>query len=298
MNTNGAAGNGGRQPGEPPAPPELPRFELAGGSVAGGDHRRAGRGSQDAMAWARSRWALVAVVCDGCSGGRHSEVGAGLGARLAVTALLGRLAAGERPDQPTLWRRLRADLLARLDGLARAMGEPRAEVVADHFLFTLVGAAVTPAWTAVFAAGDGLYAVNGETCRLGPFADNRPPYLGADLLGGGVATPIERCALRPTAEVDTLLVGTDGVNDVDSASAAALPGGAGEVGPLAQFWRDDLFFRNPDAVRRRLAVIGREVVGADWDRRRLRRSGGLLRDDTTLIAIRRAAGGEGERWPA
>ncbi len=57
---------------------ELP-FQIAAGSVTGQRHLAARRNNQDAFAWWSGRDGLVAVVCDGCSGGAHSEVGAKLG---------------------------------------------------------------------------------------------------------------------------------------------------------------------------------------------------------------------------
>ena len=69
-------------------------FQVAGGSVTGRAHAVLGRGNQDAFAWVDDDGVLVAVVCDGCSSGRHSEVGAHLGARLVATAVGRGVAAG------------------------------------------------------------------------------------------------------------------------------------------------------------------------------------------------------------
>jgi hypothetical protein len=81
--------------------------------------------------------------------------------------------------------------------------------------------------------------------------------------------------------VDSLLVGTDGVLDLEALADRCAAPGAGTVGPLRQFWEDDRFFLNPDMVRRRLTVIGRGPSGP-------------LPDDTTLIVLRRACGRRGE----
>ncbi len=276
------------------------RFQVAGGSVCGRDHIRAGRGSQDAMWWGRGAGVLVAVVCDGCGSGRHSEVGARLGARLVVRSLLERLTRGDALADPALWRRVRDRLLRQLGLLAGAMGGDRDQLVADHFLFTVVGAALTPTETALFAVGDGLYAVNGEVALLGPFPDNQPPYLGYGLLDRSAPVDFQLHELRPTAEVNSLLVATDGAVDLHDAAAEISPGTGRPVGPLAQFWTDDLCFRNPDVIRRRLALANRDQLWPDWEQRRLERSAGLLGDDTTLVAIRRAPWSrtEGKRWPA
>jgi hypothetical protein len=60
-----------------------------------------------------------------------------------------------------------------------------------------------------------------------------------------------------------VLVATDGAADL-----------AGLGLPLATFWSDDRCFANPDMVRRRLAVLGRNQPG------------GGLPDDTTLVVAR------------
>ncbi len=256
----------------------MPVLELAGGSVTGADHRRTGRGNQDAFTWRRGQRALVAVVCDGCGSGRHSEVGAKLGARLVTEAAVHHLDAGAPAAEPATWSRVARDLLAQLRLLANAMGGSLTDTVADYFLFTVVGVAVTPAWTVVFAAGDGLIAVNGDTRQLGPFPGNQPPYLAYALVDGEPAPGLAIEARLPTADLTSALVGTDGAVDLASADL-----------PPETLWTDDALFRNRDAVRRRLALLAAERVTPDWDARRLVRARGRLPDDTTVIALRRGA---------
>jgi hypothetical protein len=154
------------------------------------------------------------------------------------------------------------------------MGECLAATVEELFLFTVVGAVVTERLGVVFAVGDGVIAVNGEA-RVLSFPGNAPPYLGYGLLGPGPAFVV--LAERPTAEVDSILIGTDGL--------ASLMGA--EAPPLRRFWTDDLYFRNPAALTRRLTVANRPQARIDWDRRRVERTPGLLPDDTSLIVLRR-----------
>ncbi len=259
-------------------PTRLPPFELAGGSVAGADHVRTGRANQDAFTWRRGERALVAAVCDGCGSGRHSEVGAKLGARLLTDAAARLLDAGAPAGEASTWSRVRRDLLAQLRLLANAMGGSLTDTVADYFLFTVVGVAVTPAQTVIVAAGDGLFAVNGVARQLGPFPGNQPPYLSYDLVGDEPGPPLAIEARLPTAEVGSVVIGTDGAVD--------LPAGELSVHALCT---DPRLFRNRDAVRRRLALLAAERVTADWQDRRLVRARGRLPDDTTVIALRRGA---------
>jgi len=112
--------------------------------------------------------------------------------------------------------------------------------------------------------GDGVVFVNDRLTRLGPFADNAPPYPAYALTaadGDGPRFQIERIA--PTSEVRSLLIGTDGVNDLIAAQDRPVPGKTETVGPISRFWKDECYFANPDAVRRRLALINSECVRQD-----------------------------------
>ena len=62
-------------------------------TVTGARHLRVARNGQDAAAAASGPGWAAAAVCDGCSAGAYSEVGARLGAALVVAALARRLAA-------------------------------------------------------------------------------------------------------------------------------------------------------------------------------------------------------------
>lgn len=286
-----------------PASPALDRtFAIAGGRVTGRAHQRLGHGCQDSLTWYAAADALVAVVTDGCGSSQHSEVGARLGARLLAAALVRRLertaapgnASGDAPgDAPgnaldgALVTRACDDMLAHLRPLAQAMGGDLARTVSEHFLFTVVGAVVTPARTLVFAIGDGVVAINGAVHVIGPFPGNCPPYPGYALLDGSAPVALSFQATEPTATIGSVLLATDGAGEILAQPGRFLPGRSEPVGPLAQFWTDDGFFRNPDAVRRRLWLMSREHVAADWQNRRLCRDTGILGDDTTIISIRR-----------
>lgn len=227
----------------------LSKWQVAAGSVAGRGHVLAGRNNQDAFHWvARGPW-LAAVVCDGCSSAPRSEMGAIFGARFAGETLVRRMEAGGDPAAPGFWDQVQADLLAELRWLADALGRGS---LGDALLFTVVGAVLAPSGAALFSVGDGVFAWNGETSRLGPFPGNEPPYLAYAL-----HDPRARLLVHRTGPVDHLLVGTDGLAD---------------FGPLEEFWTDDRTYGNPDRVRRRLALAART---------------GRLHDDATLVVIRR-----------
>ncbi len=257
--------------------------EIAGGTVTGRSHALSGKPNQDAYAWASRGDVLVAVVCDGCGSSAHSEVGARLGARLCSSLLAARLGEGAPLEAPALWQGLREGLLAELRRLALAMGGPLAETVIEHFLFTVVGLALAGERGCVFAAGDGIAVVDGAVARLGPFPGNEPPYLGYGLLSRDAPG---LSVVRAFTGARTALIGTDGAADLAGMASRSLPGG-GEVGPLDRFWEEDRYFDNRDAVRRRLALVNREVTRPLWNERRIERHPGLLDDDTTVVVARR-----------
>jgi len=237
-------------------------LSLATAAVTGARHRRIERNGQDAVAsWLGDGTAAV-VVCDGCSAGASSEVGARLGAALWIAALATRLSAGASAMAEATWSAVRGDVGARLAALVAAMP---GDALRDHFLFTTVSAVACRDGVAVWALGDGAYAIDGRTRVLGPFADNQPPYLAYDLLGA--AAP----AHFATADARAVVVATDGALDL----------------PVAL---DDLVcgcFANPDALRRRLTVLARGHERIDWDERAVVRTPASLQDDLAVAAIRR-----------
>lgn len=257
-------------------------FQIAAGTVTGQHHLAAGRNNQDAYAFWSGPEGMVAVVCDGCSGGANSEVGAKLGARLLVHFAASRLGQGGAPAE-TL-EEVRRELVARLRSLAAELAVDRRdgrcvlEAVCDTLLFTVVGLMVTRGWAAAFSLGDGLMVLNGERRLLGPFPGNAPPYLGYALIPWMDEPVFQVDALMSPDALDSALLGTDGVIDLEALSDRPLFGREEPLGPLSQFWDEDRFFENRDGVRRRLAVAARGPRGS------------LLPDDTTLLVMRRRRG--------
>ncbi len=262
-------------------------IEIQGGSVVGQAHVASGKSNQDAFAWARSvdDGHLVAVVADGCGSAPHSGVGAQLGARLVVQFAHDALREGLADEAALAVAHGR--LVAELRRLAEAMSGAKAgttefaRVVLEHFLFTVVGVVVDGRAGLVtpFSLGDGLLVLNGEPHVLGPFANNEPPYLGYELVDGN-RRPFRRHASLRTDAFRSMLLGTDGVVDLMNAEHVATDRSSypvGHVGPLRQFWEEERYFKNPDMVRRRLAVVSR-LKGP---------RGSLLADDTTLVVLRR-----------
>jgi len=272
-------------------------YEFAYGTVGGLHHSDPVnlKSNQDALVVISSENRLAAVVCDGCSGGKNSEVGAKIGARLIAQELcqiekLLRNYNGENPGYLTaLLEKSRQDILAQLRILAEAMGGSFTETIRGYFLFTVLGLLMTPDLTFFFHNGDGLFLVNGNKYQIGPFPEDKPPYLAY----GMVETDFTQAEISftldlaiPTSEVDSVVIGSDGLADLINSADRKLPGKEKTFGPINQFWEEDIFFRNPDAIRRRLVSANLTSITVDRDGN-LVREVGFLPDDTTLVVVRK-----------
>lgn len=239
-------------------------ISSAAAAVTGARHLRDRRNGQDAAAaWVGDGLGAV-VVCDGCSAGPSSEVGARLGAQLVI-AELRRALPHTRPA--VVWPAVRDGVTRALAQLVEALPGDRARVVHDHLLFTIVAAAWRRTEVSVWAIGDGGYALGDREVVLGPFADNQPPYLGYDLLGAPADAHVDVDAVD--APCGRVIVATDG---------------AAELG-LAQFDAPALV-AHPDALRRRLAVLARASERIDWEARRIVRQPAALQDDGAVAILR------------
>ena len=194
-------------------------------TVVGARHLRIARNGQDAAAAASGPGWAAAVVCDGCSAGAFSEVGARLGAAIVVAALARRLAEGSGAGAgggscggAELWADVQADVIRALSVLADRMGPDRVQTVVDHFLFTIVAAARRPATTRPCGRSATARTRSATRTRvLGPFADNQPPYLGYDLLGD---TP-RRTSRSRAVRTRIVAIGTDGATELDARTLCA-----------------------------------------------------------------------------
>ena len=242
-------------------------IEAAAASVIGARHLRGARNGQDAaVAWLGDG-AGVVVVCDGCSSGASSEVGARLGASLFARAVAARLRAGGLPTEQALWEAARTDTVRALSELVERMAGDRLAALHDQFLFTIVAGAVTRAGAAVWALGDGAYSFGERTRVLGPFDDNAPPYLAYDLLGEPGVASFE--VAPPSCAA--LVVATDGASDLDM--------------PLETFTERQLV-EHPDALRRHLTVLARSHDRIVWNERRVARTPARLQDDCAVAVLR------------
>jgi hypothetical protein len=270
-----------------------PLFEVAGGTVAGRDHSRVGKNSHDAYSWHHGQ-ITVAVVCDGCGSSEHSEVGAKLGTKIVVNKILRYYLQDPKSFEAATERnvgldRVKRSTLTEIQSIVDSMAGKFSENVAEYFLFTIIGAILDEGAgkAYIFGCGDGVYYLNDwPTIITAP--GNAPGYLSYNLVDTKDAPPdLKMLWSGPTDKVKSILLGTDGVPDLATAFDACIPGKEEKIGPISQFWEKDGFFKNPFSIGHRLALINRSISRVDWEKKALSEAHGPLRDDTTLIAIRR-----------
>lgn len=226
---------------------------LAAGSVTGGDHRRAERDGQDGFAVLVSAKAdvVAAVVTDGCSSGRTSEVGARLGAAWIATLIEQRFSGVKDEDGARIAAKRVVDaLVERLRDLSATLGS-NAHVVGEMLLFGFLASVITENVAVVFGVGDGVASVDGVVTVIDPGPDNAPTYAAYALLG----TAIEPRVLF-AGKADCIAVATDGVD-------------AKTLGELASDPRLD---KNASLLKKRMNVLAAE---------------GRFHDDATVAVIRR-----------
>jgi len=239
--------------------------------------------NQDAFYWVVSNEVLVAVVSDGCGSGEHNEVGAKIGCRVVANQLafwLRRfgLCSPTTPiaafREPFMWEASRAAIIEEIVKVARNMGSDFYRTIKGFFLFTVNGVLMTESVVVSFSIGDGFCMANGNSFELGEYPEDAPPYM--------MYSPIQDKLRDPTPElykfqvnavwttdcVQHVVIGSDGVGKF------LMPALNNDI---SEFWTDDRYFQNSDQVRRRLAVINKTNFKVR----------GPLKDDTTLIVIRR-----------
>ena len=280
----------------------MENFQITGGTIVGRDHILSNKNNHDSYSWVTQDNTTIAVVCDGCGSGKHSEVGAKIGVRLLGEAIRKNLDffhcfSENNQDTSPFWERVRKDTLASIRVLTLSLGGSFSQTVNDYFLFTIVGALITEEKTSLFSIGDGVIVLNGEMIQIGPFPGNAPPYIGYDLVESSLsdtAPELLKFTIHETLEtenVESILIGTDGVTDLANIASENYPGKEKIIGPLSQFCEEDRYFKNPDMVRRSLSLMNKDSVkyirNSENDIVNISKEHGLLHDDTTLISIRR-----------
>jgi len=265
-------------------------FEIAGGSVTGRDHITINKPNQDSYDWIKSDEFIIATICDGCGSRPHSEVGARLGSKLFNTYLLQNFkrlnlqsydkfkdSFIQTIEIATLF------LVETLRKLAVDMSFKPLCTINDHFLFTIITVIITKEFTGITIIGDGVYHVD-ETTVNSESKSNTPYYPIYKLMGKPFEIQDEIIMHNSTWKF--LSIGSDGCTHLINAAEKNVPGKNNVVGALEQF-KNDKYYKNTDMVRRRLAQINKTTQRIDWENKKINVEHGHLKDDTTLISIRR-----------
>jgi len=203
-------------------------YKVAAASVQGRGHKEINKNNQDSFCYLNNN-GFVAVVCDGCNSGKHSEVGSKIGSSILVNEVkrvVVKIGFGEEVE--TILKHVKDNVLAQLLLLANFMGDDVRRVVNDYFLFTVVGVFEYGDKAVFFSLGDGVIVVNGEVMEIGPFKDNQPPYLGYSLCGTSLiseegALDFKIIKIIDVADLESALIGTDGVMDLIRSSGKKIP---------------------------------------------------------------------------
>jgi hypothetical protein len=271
-------------------------FECATGSVMGTYHSRTNKNNQDSFFYIEHNEFIIGVICDGCGSGKYSEVGANMGGpalawELGVSGI--HKAGNDIEKINDVLERVRKLTVSRLATCAFHIGIPIIESVREYFLFTIIAFIISREYTYVISIGDGSYALNQKLITIGPFKNNAPPYIAYDLVSDHLQGITEEelsfvvNEVIPTPEVKNIVLATDGIDDLIKAEDKKIPGKEELVGPVSQFWNNDLFFKNHAALERRLCLINRTTNRINRRTNALQVERGCLTDDTTLVVIRR-----------
>lgn len=248
-------------------------WEVVAAAVSGRSHQRARRGSQDAFCVRTARGGrgfAVAVVCDGCSAGDASEVGAGLGARFVAADVARRVAGGASLDDEFAAAVI-ASLVEEIGRVARACAVDDVEaVIASCLLFTTQVAVVTDDEFVVFGVGDGVVRVDGHDVFVKENDDGAPDCAAYALVDG--LNDHARVVVHARGRAASIVtIGSDGAKELERASSSTLP--SGEVfGGLAVFERERCFVTNKSLATKRVRSL----------------DGGAPDDDATFVVLRRA----------
>ncbi|MCB0335544.1 MAG: protein phosphatase 2C domain-containing protein [Bdellovibrionales bacterium] len=264
---------------------------------------------------------LIAIVSDGVSSAVDSEVGSKLAVRMVSATIAkefrrAQLALGEAvaqglkiesdPLPDAFWKRVDNNAYAPFSTLLTVLSSDDVEFrenLKELFIFTTLGLLHTEeygSWIFGPRGSDGVFAANGKVTVLKPQAGNKP------ISGCYRFVPNEfqdQPELMDTVvhryfkpgELQTFLLGTDGVEHLQAAEGKKMPGREERVRPLKDLWEDPEFF-SEDSLQLYLRQINTEWTQLKkpsqeeqkaGKQSRLIREPRLLLDDTTIIVGRR-----------
>lgn len=297
----------------------MKNFSKASALAIGSEHVRLNLNNQDSLLITEDENYLMGVVSDGCGSCKHSEVGSNLMVRLvskhismclrgtsssnvkmAIDYACGNITSAlrnisrELTDEPPSWPVIdKQTNTKQIQIVCGGSVWPQVNIVSQYLLATIVGFYICDEYTVVFSIGDGFYAINDEITCLETEDDvnNAPAYLAYNLIPSALGR------MRPeamnfsvkifaTSDIETIMVGTDGLRFMQESSDHNIPGKSRKVGPLSQLWEDKMFI-NSDMMRRTLSMLNKEVNIPDWVGQSMLPCASILKDDVAVISARR-----------
>ena len=273
------------------------QFDICGGSVTGFSHldddsKTVAIGNQDAFRFGfdeSGRYA-VGVVSDGCSSGCDSKTGARLISKWVIEAVKQEMSQTDPTPHSVkekVVEQLRDGIRGYIRLVATNQGDPHesAKIIHQTFFATAIFFVVTPTWTAIFGAGDGIYAINSTVSVLSAPKSNTPKYFAYSCLSEKYAkdykdASIEILSVMDTDRLESLMIGTDGLEDlVDSKSKSA----------LEALWKDPALSASQEALGNYL-LSQQAVSDREWEEIKpgnlTRKSRSIFADDATTVVLR------------
>lgn len=287
-------------------------FDFSFASVIGSEHVRLSLNNQDALVVTRGDWYSMGIVSDGCGSCQRSEVGSALTVRLAAKFIPDALRGVPVELVADKFKVVRRNIVSALGRIVNEVSNELMDSVSGFdvhggyggflteegsisscFLATIVGFYACDEYVVVFSIGDGFYAVNGVLAAVDADrpSDNAPDYPAYHLLPRVMESLPDGSAefsIRTfsTKDVDTVMVGTDGLRFLLNSEESKVPGKASKVGKISQLWEDKMFL-NHDMMRRTLALLNKDVHIPDWQGQSMIVCPSILKDDIAVVSARR-----------
>jgi hypothetical protein len=266
-------------------------FILSSGTVGGFIHRQKGINNQDGLAIAEDENNFAAIICDGCSSGKNSEVGAKLIARFAAEETIRLMQEEQVIFGSQILDRLSGSILGYMRESVEKFKDPKM-ALEEMFLATIVGVIMNEWVTTVFSLGDGVISLNGEVLVIDE--NNAPNYLayraypGAYMIDEVKINFVVRQEVM-TKDLQSLILASDGAQELIAKADREINilGKLEKVGGLNQFEQEERYLKNPSLLQKRLCQLNTERMIIDWEEREVRKSEGILSDDTTIVLMRR-----------
>lgn len=292
------------------------RWSLAGGTIVGRDHvgmggTLTGVNNQDAMFAMMADDYFLGIVCDGCSEGTNSEVGAKFLARIVAKAVLKYRKDGTfRSVLPKIQEEIISEMRSYAEGLAiegTVWSVPK--VAEQFFLATILGLYISENESVFFGIGDGAYGYDDRIKVLKPFGENDPAYIGYHLydewpehIGTRDLRIYDSLPSYKTPEV--VWIGTDGFGELRDFQGRKFPGTQESIPSIRRLLEDSALYEptNAGMLNGKLRSLQQESMRIDAVSKqepipgggqrfivevREVRASGLLMDDATVIALKR-----------